>query len=244
MIIDAKNKTQREINELLKKYLSSNARQVTIKNVNGERYLGAGLRGNIKIKIKGVAGNDLGSFMDGPEIDVKGNGQDCLGNTVNEGKIVVRGSCGDVLGYGMRGGRIYIQSDVGYRAGIHMKAYKDLLPVLIVGGTAQDYCGEYLAGGVIIVLGLNSKDKNAPVGRFVGTGMHGGTIYIKGNVEDWKLGKEVGRKEWNDNDDKIFQIYLKEYCKEFKIDYSKIKEQKFTKLAALSHRPYGKLYAY
>ena len=57
----------------------------------------------------------------------------------------------------MRSGKIFIKGDVGYRVGIHMKAYENLYPVIIIGGTAQDFLGEYMAGGLLIVLGLNGK---------------------------------------------------------------------------------------
>lgn len=33
----------------------------------------------------------------------------------------------------MRGGRIYVRGDAGYRTGIHMKAYEDKTPVMIIG---------------------------------------------------------------------------------------------------------------
>ncbi len=241
---DVSGKTQREINSFLRKSLSEGIAEVDLKNVNGQRYIAAGLRGKIKINLDGVGGNDLGVFMDGPEIEVMGNGQDCIGNTMNDGKILIRGDCGDILGYGLRGGKIYIQGNAGYRAGIHMKAYKSFLPVIIVGGKASDYCGEYLAGGIIMVLGLNLKEDESPVGKLLGTGMHGGTIYVRGNVEEWKLGKEVGLQEWDKKDNEIFFVYLKEYCKDFNLDYNKIVGDKFSKYIALSNRPYGKLYAY
>ena len=35
--------------------------------------------------------------------------------------------------------KIFIKGDVGYRVGIHMKAYENLYPVIIIGGTAQDF---------------------------------------------------------------------------------------------------------
>jgi len=50
----------------------------------------------------------------------------------------------------------------------------------------DDYLGEYMAGGVIVVLGMNVK--GVPVGSFVGTGMVGGRIYIRGKVPTSRLG--------------------------------------------------------
>lgn len=59
-----------------------------------------------------------------------------------------------------------------------MKAYQTHIPVLVVGGEAGSFLGEYQAGGYIIVLGLNTRD-HAPVGRFPAAGMHGGKIFLR-----------------------------------------------------------------
>lgn len=85
-------------------------------------------------------------------------------------------------GYAMRGGMILVEGNVGYRAGIHMKAYKDQVPVLVVGGEAGSFLGEYQAGGYVVVLGLNTTGR-APVGRFCAAGMHGGKIFLRTEAE-------------------------------------------------------------
>lgn len=43
----------------------------------------------------------------------------------------------------MRGGAIYVQGNAGYRAGVHMKAYGDRLPMIVIGGRAGSFLGEY-----------------------------------------------------------------------------------------------------
>jgi len=85
----------------------------------------------------------------------------------------------------MRGGKIFVRDNVGYRSGIHMKEYKDKVPVLVIGGTAKDFLGEYMAGGIIIVLNIDKEgnDLGKIKGRFIGTGIHGGSIYIRGDVD-------------------------------------------------------------
>lgn len=131
------------------------------------------------------------AMLNGPwAIIVKSNTQDCVGNTMNDGKVVVHGNAGDVLGYGMRGGRLFIKGDVGYRVGIHMKAYMDKNPVLIAGGFARDFLGEYMAGGLLIVLGLNRH--NPVVGKFIGTGTHGGS-----NLHSRESGRPSGCERSN-----------------------------------------------
>jgi glutamate synthase domain-containing protein 3 len=181
-------------------------------------------------------------FMDGPTIEVFGNAQDGVGNTMNSGKVVVHGSAGDVLGYGMRGGRVFIKGDVGYRVGIHMKAYEDLRPIMVAGGKARDFFGEYMAGGLLILLGMDSRLEGPLVGGYLGTGMHGGTIYIRGEVEPWQCGKEVGVFEADEADMAELTPVLKEYCEDLGLDLDEVLSQPFTKLTPVSHRPYGKLY--
>ena len=101
---------------------------------------------------------------------------------MNEGRIVVGGNIGDACGYAMRGGSIFVKGNAGYRAGIHMKAYENKVPLMVIGGFAGSFLGEYQAGGVIVVLGLGIGDKRI-VGNFPCTGMHGGKMFLRGNCE-------------------------------------------------------------
>ena len=94
---------------------------------------------------------------------------------MNDGEIIIHGNIGDAAGYAMRGGKIYIKGNAGYRAGIHMKEYKEKVPVMIIGGSAGSFLGEYQAGGIIVVLALNTSGKI--VGNFPCTGMHGGKVF-------------------------------------------------------------------
>ena len=83
----------------------------------------------------------------------------------------------------MRGGSIYVKGNAGYRAGIHMKAYKDKVPVIVIGGCTGSFLGEYQAGGLIIVLGLD-KGSRPIVSNFPCTGMHGGKLFLRGDCHD------------------------------------------------------------
>lgn len=243
--IDARGLHYRELNERIRDAVQGGEKELHLVSVNGHRYIGDGVRGNVKITIEGVPGNDLGAFMDGPTIVVNANGQDGIGNTMNDGKIVIHGHAGDVIGYGMRGGKIFIRKDVGYRVGIHMKAFKDKVPVIVVGGRAQDFLGEYIAGGVVIVLGFEGSLDHIPiVGNFTGTGMHGGAMFIRGEVEPYQLGKEVGLAKLDAQDDELLKKILSEYCDDFGLAINDILKTPFIKLFPQSRRPYGKLYAY
>jgi len=67
-----------------------------------------------------------------------------------------------------------------------MREYAKERPFLIVGETADDYLGEYMAGGVVMV--LNLSDSRVPARNYIGTGMVGGRIYIRGKVNEEQVG--------------------------------------------------------
>jgi glutamate synthase domain-containing protein 3 len=232
----------RELNTLLRELDRNGVEKIHLNNIYGQRYIGTDLETKVKIDIYGTPGNDLGVFMDGPSIEVHGNAQDCTGNTMNSGQIVVHGRAGDITGYGMRGGKIFIRDDVGYRVGINMKEYMSNKPYMVVGGTAQDFLGEYMAGGVLVVLGLTLKADEHHKARFVGTGMHAGIIYVRGEISH--LGKEVKIMEVNKTDLKIIEGLVKEYCSHFNANSDEIMSGKFVKIVPYSTRPYGRVYAY
>jgi glutamate synthase domain-containing protein 3 len=242
--IDAKGIFYRELNTKLRKAVSNGTQKIELRNVYGQRYIGTDLDKPVEIEIFGTPGNDLGAFMDSPRIVVHGNAQDGCGNTMNNGEIIIHGHAGDILGLSARGGKIFVREDVGYRAGIHMKEYQDKKPMVVVGGTAQDFLGEYMAGGIMILLGLNLKEGRRHKANFIGTGMHGGVIYIRGDVEEFQLGKEVGVAELDENDHSVLEKLVGEFAYHFGYDAEDILKHKFIKLFPLYLRPYGRLYAY
>lgn len=244
--IDAKNIYYRELNERIRKEIRKGIKTIHLTNICGQRYIGDGISAkNVTIHIKGVPGEDMAAFMDGPKIIVENNAQDGVGNTMNDGKVIVHGLAGDVIGYGMRGGSVYIKGDVGYRVGIHMKGYMDKVPVMVIGGKAGNFFGEYMAGGLLILLGLSSNNDNRPVvGDYCATGMHGGTIYIRGEIDEYILGKEVKHFDLDKNDEKILKPILEDFCKEMGEQFDIFDFSLFSKIIPVSKRPYGRMYVY
>jgi glutamate synthase domain-containing protein 3 len=99
-----------------------------------------------------------------------------------------------------------------------------------------------MAGGELIVLGLG-QSLDPIVGSYVGTGMHGGVIYIRGEVSSDQVGKEVGiaRPEGSEQD-RIDELVI-DFCRVMDLDARGILLEPFSKLYPFSHRPYGKMYA-
>jgi len=231
------------LNNALRAAWASGVQEITLNGVQGQRYLGTDLQTTeLKITINGTPGNDLAFAMNGPSIIVNGNAQDGTGNTMNEGLIVIHGQAGDVTGLSARGGEIYVRDDIGYRAGIHMKEYGNKRPVLVVGGIAQDFAGEYMAGGVFIILGLNLPKDKKHQAHFIGTGMHGGVIYVRGSFEESQLGPEVGVVDPTDEDRQVIKKYVENYVNFFGGNFEEIMSKPFKKLYPKYLRPYGRLY--
>jgi len=234
----------RALNARLREAVENGAECIVLRNVCGQRYIGANLHRPVEIHIYGTPGNDLAAFMDGPRIIVYGNAQDACGNTMNGGEVVIHGRAGDVTGYSIRGGKIFVRDDVGYRVGIHIKEYQEQRPFIVIGGTAQHFLGEYMAGGVLVVLGLTLRPGECHTATYIGTGMHGGVIYLRGKVADYQLGREVASVPLEDGDWALLRQLVQEFAAHFNRDAEEILAAPFTKLVPLSSRPYGRLYAY
>lgn len=207
---------------------------------SGQRFIGAGLERG-KLILSGTPGNAMGAYLNGASIEVCGNAQDAVGDTMNAGRIVVRGSIGDAAGYAMRGGELYVQGDAGYRAGIHMKAYGDKLPVMVIGGKAGSFLGEYQAGGVIVVLGLTESARPI-VSNFPCTGMHGGKLFLRSDCKRILLPKQVIARPASHKDLDGIWTYLHTFCELFGGDCDELVRQPFTLITPNSSNPYKQLY--
>ena len=236
MLIDAKLLQFREINELIR----NSSGEITLNGLIGQRFIASGMSDK-KIIINGTPGNALGANLNGATINVNGNAQDAVGDTMNSGCIVVHGDIGDAAGYAMRGGSIYVKGNAGYRAGIHMKEYKEKVPVMVIGGKAGSFLGEYQAGGIIIVLGLSENNKRI-VSNFPCTGMHGGKMILRSNCENIIFPSHVSHNLATSEELDEIKKYVSQYCSYFDMDTEKIMNSHFTVIKPNSSNPYKQLY--
>ncbi len=241
--LDASGVYYRELNAQLRQLAVDGVDHVRLDNLYGQRYIGSDLERPMDIEIHGTPGNDLGAFLNGSRITVYGNAQEGSGNTMNDGEIVIHGRAGDITGLAARGGKIFIRDSVGYRTGIHMKEYGDQKPLIVIGGSSQDFLAEYMAGGTLILLGLNLDDGRHQA-NFVATGMHGGAVYIRGSISEEQLGREVGVAEIDKADRAALEGYIGEFAAHFGHDAEEILKADFIKLYPRWLRPYGQLYTY
>ncbi|OCN01842.1 glutamate synthase [Clostridium sp. W14A] len=236
--IDANGRDFRALNEEIR----AAGQEILIENCMGQRYIAAGMSG-VSLTIQGIPGNALGCYLNGGTIRVHGNAQDQTGDTMNSGTIVVDGSCGDATGYSMRGGKILVRGNAGYRVGIHMKAYREQQPLIVVGGETGSFLGEYQAGGTIIVLGIGSE-KKAPVGNLCGTGMHGGKMFLRAEELPTDLPPQVAASKATEEDMAEIDGYLEEFCAAFSMEKQSLFDRPFYVLRPNSANPYQNLYTF
>jgi glutamate synthase domain-containing protein 3 len=235
MNISAQNLDHKELNNLIR----TSSEAVRVEHCYGHRFIGSGMSGK-NITINGTPGNALGAYFNGGTITVNGNAQDAVGDTMNDGKIIIHGNAGDALGYAMRGGSIFVRGNAGYRTGIHMKEYNEKKPVIVIGGKVGSFLGEYLAGGVIVVLGIDSVE--APVYYFTGTGMHGGKIFIRTTKDLLSLPAQVALSNASAEDLNEIKPYLSEFAGYFGMNTDSLMKDNFYLLKPNARNPYRQLY--
>jgi len=241
--IDAKNLQYTPLNQKIRAAVANGAKEIIIDNVLGQRFIGDGLRGDgVTITVNGVPGGDLAMFMSGPTIIVNGNADHAPGNTMDKGKVVIHGSAGDAVAHSMRGGRVYVRDNIGYRGGIHMKQYLEKRPILVVGGSARAFLGEYMAGGLLIVLGLNGV---VPVSeRGIGSGIHGGEIIIRGKADEQYLGVGAKQLPLAEEQKETIRPILEDFAKAFRIDPVPLLAAEYSRIIPASARPFANKYTW
>jgi len=240
--IDARDLDYTRLNQLIRAAVAGGEKEIEVEHVLGQRFIADGLKGEVRITLNGVPGGDLGMFMSGPTCIVHGNAEHAPGNTMDAGLIVIHGSAGDAVAHSMRGGRIFVRDDIGYRGGIHMKEYDKKRPILVVGGSSRAFLGEYMAGGLIIVLGL----RRAPAvsERGIGSGIHGGEIFIRGEVPPHQLGVGATMKPAGREDRERIAPCIEEFGRHFGVDPAPLLADDYKRISPASSRPFANKYVW
>lgn len=240
--IDAHNLHYTPLNQQIRKAVREGVKEITVKNLMGQRFIADGLKGELSLILHGVSGGDLGMFMSGPEITLYGNADHAPGNTMDAGSIVIHGSAGDAVAHSMRGGKVFIRDNIGYRGGIHMKQYLDKRPVLVLGGSARSFLGEYMAGGLILVLRRIPDSMNEE--RGIGSGIHGGEIFIRGDINDDCLGFGTKKDICSSEDIKRIIPFIHEFAEKFGLDPAPFLNSEYTRISPASARPFANKYTW
>jgi NADPH-dependent glutamate synthase beta subunit-like oxidoreductase/glutamate synthase domain-containing protein 3/NAD-dependent dihydropyrimidine dehydrogenase PreA subunit len=134
---------------------------IRVTGQSGQR-LGAMGFPNTQIKTTGPASDDVGWLNAGAEITVRGNAANGAGNAMAQGKI-------------------YVGGNIGAR-GMAMTKHNPRFdpPQLWVLGSAGDYFGEFMAGGIAVICGVDGQDPDNVLGYRPLVGMVGGRVFLRG----------------------------------------------------------------
>ncbi|MCG6910096.1 MAG: FAD-dependent oxidoreductase [Deltaproteobacteria bacterium] len=117
---------------------------------------------NTHIKVMGPASDDVGWLNTGAEITVHGHASNGVANAMAQGKI-------------------YVAGNIGAR-GMTMTKHNPRFapPELWVLGSAGDYFGEFMAGGIAVICGHAPQNAGNVLGYRPLVGMVGGKVFLKG----------------------------------------------------------------
>jgi NADPH-dependent glutamate synthase beta subunit-like oxidoreductase/glutamate synthase domain-containing protein 3/NAD-dependent dihydropyrimidine dehydrogenase PreA subunit len=157
----------------------------------------------VHIKISGQPGQRVGSMgFPNTFIEILGPTSDDVGWLNGGARIVVHGNAGNGTANAMAQGKIYVAGNIGAR-GMTMTKHNPRFdfPELWVLGSAGDYFGEFMAGGIAVVCGYEAQIPDNILGHRPFVGMVGGKVFFHGphkgyNQRDAKL-ISIGDKEWD-----------------------------------------------
>jgi NADPH-dependent glutamate synthase beta subunit-like oxidoreductase/glutamate synthase domain-containing protein 3/NAD-dependent dihydropyrimidine dehydrogenase PreA subunit len=136
----------------------------------------------VRIQVVGQPGQRLGSMgFPNTSIEVLGPASDDVGWLNAGAEIVVHGNAGNGCANGMAQGKIYISGNIGAR-GMTMTKHNPRFdpPELWVLGSAGDYFGEFMAGGIAVICGYDAQNPANILGYRPFVGMVGGKVFFRG----------------------------------------------------------------
>jgi NADPH-dependent glutamate synthase beta subunit-like oxidoreductase/glutamate synthase domain-containing protein 3/NAD-dependent dihydropyrimidine dehydrogenase PreA subunit len=136
----------------------------------------------LHITVDGPAGQRLGSMgFEGTRIDVMGPASDDVGWLNAGAEIVIHGNAGNGVANAMAQGKVMVAGNIGAR-GMTMTKQNPRFdpPELWVLGSVGDYFGEFMAGGIAVVCGIDGQDPDNVLGYRPFVGMVGGRVFFRG----------------------------------------------------------------
>lgn len=147
------------------------------------------------IRIIGHSGQRTGSLGNANTmIEIMGPASDDIGWLNAGAQIIVHGSASNGAMNGAAQGKVFVGGSIGAR-GMTMTKRNPRFepPELWVLGSAGDYFGEFMAGGVAVVCGYGCEDRESLLGHRPLVGMVGGKVFVRGNAKGFsqKDAKEI-----------------------------------------------------
>ncbi len=184
-IIDGNRLDSRILEEHVQNALTLGYRQIVIKafgqhGIGGRLWKAGG--DPVHVKVDGFPGQRLGSFgFPNTTIEVNGPASDDVGWLNAGARIVVYGNAGNGVANAMSQGKVFIGGSIGSR-GMTMTKHNPRFahPELWVLGSAGDYFGEFMAGGIAVICGIDPQNPDNILGHRPLVGMVGGKVFFRG----------------------------------------------------------------
>ncbi|MFZ5563288.1 MAG: FAD-dependent oxidoreductase, partial [Thermodesulfobacteriota bacterium] len=136
----------------------------------------------VHVRIINQPGQRVGSMGSAnTRIEVMGPASDDVGWLNGGAEIVIRGHAGNGLANAMAQGKIYVAGNIGAR-GMTMTKHNPRFapPEVWVLGSAGDYFGEFMAGGIAVICGIDAQTPDNVLGYRPLVGMVGGQVMFRG----------------------------------------------------------------
>jgi NADPH-dependent glutamate synthase beta subunit-like oxidoreductase/glutamate synthase domain-containing protein 3/NAD-dependent dihydropyrimidine dehydrogenase PreA subunit len=205
----------RILEERIQEAVTRGYRHLVVKAA-GQQGIGGRLGGKgndkISIRIQDHPGQRVGAMgFPNTEIEVMGPASDDVGWLNVGAHIIVQGHAGNGVANAMAQGRIYINGNIGARGMTMTKSNPRFdPPELWVLGSAGDYFGEFMAGGICVVCGFEPQNDTNVLGYRPLVGMVGGKVFFRGKYQG--LGHNDAKQIPIENEDQAWlENNLREY---------------------------------
>ncbi|NOQ51857.1 MAG: 4Fe-4S ferredoxin, partial [Desulfuromonadaceae bacterium] len=177
-------------------------------NIGGPLWTEEGIP--LKFTVKNP-GQRIGSFgLKGTQIIVNGPTPADAGWLNAGAELIIKGDSGDTTAHCAASGKIYVAGRVGTRSGSLMKHDPAFpAPEFWVLKNTGSFSFEFMGGGTAVICGVDCEDFSSVLGDRSCMGMLGGTIYIRGPVQNlsdevWLLDLDEADREFLSNGLPIF----------------------------------------
>ncbi len=176
--MDGNRLDSRILEERIQEAVAGGYRHLTVQAF-GQHGIGGRLwrAGNdpVHVKVEGHSGQRLGSLgFPNTVIEVDGPVSDDVGWLNAGAQIVVHGHAGNGACNAMAQGKVFVEGNIGSRGMTMTKQNPRFAPPeLWVLGSVGDYFGEFMAGGIAVICGINPQDPINVLGHRP-SGRHGG----------------------------------------------------------------------
>jgi NADPH-dependent glutamate synthase beta subunit-like oxidoreductase/glutamate synthase domain-containing protein 3/NAD-dependent dihydropyrimidine dehydrogenase PreA subunit len=142
---------------------------------------------SVYIKIEGQPGQRVGSMgFPNTRIEIMGPSSDDVGWLNAGAEIVVHGHAGNGVANAMGQGKVMVAGNIGAR-GMTMTKHNPRFdpPQLWVLGSVGDYFGEFMAGGIAVICGVEPQNASNVLGHRPLVGMVSGQVFFRGSQDGY-----------------------------------------------------------